>query len=101
MEELFIKSRNTGRFLSMILSMEGQLKLGGSVFVASLTENGYIQMIMDALNSHGIRNAKYIRVTRKEPSDNLQLIFNGYGEPLGVDILEQTDKFVGWKVYTD
>lgn len=93
--------RSTGRFAATILSMEQSLLEGREICVMQLKEDNYIDRIMKALKERGVDNVKYERVTSFEPRNNIQLQFDRFGEPIGVVVLPQVEKFLGWKIWRE
>lgn len=93
--------RSTGKFIASIYAMKTTLRNGKSVGIMALTENNYIEKVVTALREIGIDNVKWKRLTRKDPQNNLELQFDERGEPRGVEILKQSDKFVGWKIWCE
>jgi hypothetical protein len=52
-------------------------------------------MVKDIKDYSGI-DVTIERITKKEPQGNRKLLFDEWGEVIGVDILPQVDKFTGW-----
>lgn len=72
---------------------------GKSILILSLTEDQrYIDRVVWQLkNIHRIE-VDVERRTKQDPPDPLEVQYNAYGEVSGMRVVEQSDKFIGWRL---
>lgn len=90
-------SRQTGKFEKEINTLAELVSAGETIFIFSFKENDYIEKVVERLKQKGLI-VKYERLIRKAPSNNRRLLFTDFGEPIGIEILPQIERFVGWSI---
>lgn len=96
--EFIQKSRRYGAVAAEMDYLANALIYGGSVFIASTTENNYADKIAQYVrDNHGL-DVIIERITKKEPYSPSVPVFDYFGEIIGVEMVEQVDVFVGWSI---
>lgn len=95
-----IGKRKSGAFYASVLQMKEELNAGGLVGIACTKEDDYIQRVVAILLKEGVKNIKWERTTRKEPHSPYKIIYDEWSEPIGTELVEQVDKFTGYKIWT-
>lgn len=92
-----IRCRNMGMTIQFCEVASRSLMQGKSVGIMSEKENSYIDRIESILLNEFKISITIEKLTRKEPINNMICVYDK-GDDLWIDILPQTDVFIGWKI---
>jgi len=93
------KRRATGDTAESCFFMARALSKGETVSILSIKEdNVYLDQVKAVLKSSYSIDVNVEVVTRKEPQNNMQGVYDKFGELLFTKILDQVDVFAGWKL---
>ncbi len=98
MNKIRIKSRRAGIFAEEVRFIKEVLMESGSMRIFSLVDNtSYPNRLVKVLKQEYDMDVTFSRQTRKDPTCAHKMVYDQYGEPLGIKYVDQVDKFTGWK----
>lgn len=98
MNGIFYNKRQYGLYHTFVVEASEILESGGSVGIVSNTEDNGAEKMAKAIKDYSGVEVTIRRVTKKDPANNRKLLFDEWGEVIGIDILPQIDKFTGWEL---